>query len=98
MSVRTELVFENNAEGTRKRITISLGWVPPTDYVLTKMLIDAESEIDPSYAWDILIYLDKKMTREKFTEMRKYYQMVELSHPSLRMKIANMWTLENSFF
>lgn len=97
MSVRAGLVFENNAEGTQKRTIIHLGWVSPSDYALTGLIINAEKEIDRSYEWDTLVYFDKKMTREKFEEMKKCYTLADLSPRELRRKVMRQWTLEKAF-
>ena len=56
MSCPTWLRLENLKEGTQKRIYINLGWVPPTDFQMAEILINAVKEVSDTYEWERLYF------------------------------------------
>lgn len=57
MSCPTWLRLENLKEGTQKRIYINLGWVPPTDFQMAEILINAVKEVSDTYKWERIYFL-----------------------------------------
>lgn len=96
MSVSTEIVFENNTEGTQKRIIINLGWYSPSHFELAGMLKDAATQMDPSYQWDRLslpIY-KSYISRADFDEMVKAHDAISSLPYHSQAKFRRMFTLD----
>lgn len=101
MSCPTWAHFENLKDGTQKRVYINLGWIPPIDFELAVIMVNASKEISETYEWEILTLPVKPgffMPRGKFEEMKKAVEGINgLIMPSLRMHYRNMFTLKKAW-
>ena len=95
MSCPTFIVFENNKEGTQKKVHINLGWCPPSNFDMAVIIINASKEIDNTYEWgrvDIPI-LNAYVNREDFEEMKRVVrEFKNLYNPS---PYIQRFTLDN---
>lgn len=100
MSCPTWAHFENQKEGTQKRVFINLGWFAPTDFEMAEIIVNASAEISDTYEWDRVVVpiLDSYMTREKFDEMKLAVEGINsLMPPSLGMHYRNRFTLDKAW-
>ncbi|MEG1902775.1 MAG: hypothetical protein RR212_00105 [Bacteroidales bacterium] len=101
MSCPTWAHFENLKEGTRKRVYINLGWIPPSDFELSVILVNASKEVNETFEWERLtlpVHPGFFMAREKFEEMKRAVEGINgLTTPSLRMHYRNLFTLKKAW-
>lgn len=101
MSCPTWAHFENLKDGTQKRVFINLGWIPPTDFELAVIMVNASKEINETYEWErvtLPVNSGFFISREKFEEMKKAVEGINgLIMPSLRMHYRNMFTLKKAW-
>lgn len=73
MSCPTVAIFENNKDGTQKKVYINLGWFAPSHFDMAKIIINASKEISDTYEWDYVVIpiLDSYITRKNFDEMKR---------------------------
>lgn len=96
MSCPTWLRLENLKEGTQKRIYINLGWVPPTDFQMAEILINAVKEVSDTYEWERLYFplIGLYMTRNKFEEMKLAVIRAMIINSQQRFTLKNAWSSE----
>lgn len=95
MSCPTIAIFENNKEGTQKRVHINLGWYTPSHFDMAKILITAGNTVDSSYNWDRVVVpiIDSYVTRENFEKVKRVVNEID-NHPSSHMYRKN-FTLDS---
>lgn len=101
MSCPTWAYFENLKEGTQKRVFINLGWIPPTDFDIAEILVNASKEISDTYEWDCVrmsVLPGQFIDREKFEAMRIAVEGINsLYPPSLGMHCRQLFTLKKAW-